>query len=131
MELQCTAKEYRNHYAVSQSDLKAFAKHRWRYHLQRTGKLPKPGPTEAQQFGTRVESMLRGDDCHEVIVIPPEVLTSNGQRRGKKWEAWRDERDPSAQPCRPERGAPDGGNAPWALETRRGQRCQDVSRPKV
>lgn len=51
----------------------------------------KKKPTDAMDFGTAVhEDQLLGIWEQSYVVIPPEVLASNGARRGAKWEAFRE-----------------------------------------
>ena len=71
-------------------------KYYWRYVIK---ELAGKEETNAMRFGTTVDEYLSDGTLpgthlpKDVIVIPEEVLTSNGQRRGKKWEAWKAEHD--------------------------------------
>jgi len=58
-----------------------------------------PEQKDSFDFGTAVHIALlepeRWDDA--IVSIPIDVLTSNGARRGKKWEAWRDAHEDKIQ----------------------------------
>jgi len=62
------------------------------YHRHVAHTLP-PAETDALHFGTAVHvAVLEPDRFDQVVAtIPTDVLTSNGAKRGKKWEAWRDD----------------------------------------
>lgn len=80
--------DYRGFVGVAQSDLKKCWENPQLYHqiyVERS--RPRPKSTAAQIWGTQCERYLRGEPISE-LVIPDEVLTSNGQRRGKKWDRW-------------------------------------------
>lgn len=78
----------------SSSSLRLFEESPARYyHTRITGRIqPKP-ETDAMRLGTATHvAILEPERIHELVeVIPPEVLSSDGAKRGKKWEAWRDE----------------------------------------
>ena len=83
--------EYRAYPLPSQSDLKAAWDDAQLWHETNVLKcIEKPGPSASQQWGTQCEAMLRDGPNDAIEIIPPEVLTSNGARRGKAWEAYRD-----------------------------------------
>lgn len=77
-----TPSEYRLLNAVSQSDLKAAYENPQLYHER----WPRTS-SKAQEWGTGLESFLR-HGVHDVTIIPDDVLSTNGQRRGSKWEEW-------------------------------------------
>jgi len=53
-----------------------------------------PRPTPSMLVGQRLHSeVLLPPWYRGMTTIPADVLSSNGQRRGKKWEAWRDAND--------------------------------------
>jgi hypothetical protein len=86
--LTCTNEEYHAFSAWSQSALKLLAENVELFHGRYILQPPKwPHPeTASMALGTLVHGLLLGGES--VIEIPPEALTSNGQRRGKAWEAF-------------------------------------------
>lgn len=84
---------YSDDQSVSQSQLKELAKSPRRYQAIYIAKTIHVEPSDAMEFGTLVHGMTLQphliDD--QVVVIPPDVLTSNGQRRGKAWDAFAEE----------------------------------------
>lgn len=90
---QMTQEEYRALDAVNQSRLKTLQVSPELYCGRYvTGTIPPIKATPAMVFGSTVETYLRTGD-HGCTLVPPEVLTSNGHRRGKAWEEWRDAQD--------------------------------------
>lgn len=82
--------EYRALDRVSQSDLKACMSNAqlW-YETNVTKKYAKPDAPHFQ-FGKDVESHLKSrGDKGTLTIAPTEVLTANGQKRGKKWEEFK------------------------------------------
>lgn len=81
-----TQSEYRALDAISQSDLKRCFENPQLYAATRGQQSP---PSKSQQWGIDLEEYLR-NGCHATVnscvVIPPEVLNSQGHRRGKAWE---------------------------------------------
>jgi hypothetical protein len=79
--------------AVSQSELKVLQRSPRRFQAQYITKTLQVEPSDAMEFGTLVHGMTLQphlvDD--QVAVIPADVLTSNGQRRGKAWDAFVEE----------------------------------------
>lgn len=82
------SEDYRGFVGVAQSDLKKCWENPQLYHqiyVERS--RPRPKSTAAQMWGTQCERYLRGEPIAD-LVIPDDVLTSNGQRRGKAWDRW-------------------------------------------
>ena len=86
--MSLTNSEYHSHSAWSQSQLKCLLESPELFHGRYILQPPKwPHPeTASMALGTLVHGLLLGGES--VIEIPPEALTSNGQRRGKAWEAF-------------------------------------------
>jgi len=83
-------KKYRETKAISQSVLKAIAKSPRKFEAYQNGTMEFE-PTDAMDLGSLVDSMLlTPSEVAEYFVEIPEtgVLTSNGQRRGKAWDAF-------------------------------------------
>lgn len=82
-------KKYRETKALSQSLLKEARSPRKFEAMYITGTMERE-PTQAMDLGSLVDCMLLtpGELSDYFIQIPDEVLTSNGQKRGKKWEAF-------------------------------------------
>jgi len=82
--------QYRQSSAVSQSQLKTLKESPRRFQATYVTKTLSIEPTDAMEFGTLVHSMALQPHLvqDEFIEIPDEVLTSNGQRRGKAWDAF-------------------------------------------
>lgn len=76
---------YRAADGISQSDLKLFRSNPQLFNEYRIGKREKQPSTKSMEFGSAVDEFLLGSEKQEIFVIPTTVLTSNGQRRGKKW----------------------------------------------
>lgn len=75
---------YRAYDAVSQSDMKRCYENPQLYHEQHIAKTrPKDPPSKSQQWGTRMESVLRLDS--NFLVIPPSALNADGHRKGAAW----------------------------------------------
>lgn len=83
-----TFAEYRAYEAVSQSDLKACYDNPQLYYEQQILKTrPKAGPSDAQQWGVGMEEYIKtGGAASDCILIPREVLSDQGHRRGKAWQ---------------------------------------------
>jgi hypothetical protein len=79
--------------SVSQSQLKELAKSPRRYEAIYITKTMRIEASDAMEFGTLVHTMtLQPHEVdREIAVIPVDVLTSNGQRRGKAWDAFVEE----------------------------------------
>lgn len=90
MRTYADGESYSSDPSVSQSQLKELAKSPRRYEAIYITKTIHVEPSDAMEFGTLVHGMTLQphliDD--QVVVIPPDVLTSNGQRRGKAWDAF-------------------------------------------
>jgi hypothetical protein len=80
---------YKDAPGLNQSSLKEFAADPYAYWLRREGKLPARPETKEMEFGRNLEAYLRGGLDRRIVTIPESVLTANGHRRGKAWEAWR------------------------------------------
>lgn len=83
-------KDYQNHSGISQSQLKLLDESPRKYEaLYITRTLSRP-VSDAMEFGTLVHGLTLQPSvvASEIAVIPPEALTSNGQRRGKAWDAF-------------------------------------------
>lgn len=87
--------EYEKTDGFRQSDLKAFRSDPELFRARQIGKYPRPSGPHFE-FGCTVEAFLRGDLQRNVVIIPPNVLTSNGHRRGRAWDSWRSQQDPEA-----------------------------------
>jgi hypothetical protein len=79
---------YHAHSAYSQSQFKLLPKQPelfYGYHV-----IEPPLWTFKQTDNMRLGTVLHGIHLEHkpLLVVPPDVLTSNGQRRGKKWEEW-------------------------------------------
>lgn len=82
-----TQSEYRAYEAVSQTDLKKCHENPQLYYEQYVAKTrPVDGPSKSQQWGTTLESVLRGQE--EFRVIPSAVLNEQGHRKGNKYVDW-------------------------------------------
>ena len=82
--------DYENDSAVSQSQLKILEESPRKYEaIYITRTLSRP-PTDAMEFGTLVHGLTLQPSvvASEIAVIPDSALTSNGQRRGKAWDAF-------------------------------------------
>jgi hypothetical protein len=87
----CPQLPYRDMPGVSQSDLKLFATDAEEWLWRLAGRIPER-KTKPMEFGHRLEaylSMTPGD--REIKIIPAEVLSADGARRGNKWKAWEKE----------------------------------------
>lgn len=88
--MEMSQEKYHRHKAISQSGLKRFRSSPLDYYELHVARTRKPKvPTVQQQFGSRVEDFLRRRlTTDNVVIIPEDVLTSNGQKRGKKYDAF-------------------------------------------
>ncbi len=79
---------YENLRAVSQSELKVLQRSPRRYEAQYITKTLQIEPSDAMEFGSLVHTMTLQPHLvnEQYVSIPSDVLTSNGQRRGKAWE---------------------------------------------
>lgn len=81
--------EYRSIAALSQSELKAFAKDPELYERQYILRdIPRGEPTPAMQLGCDVEAWLLTGSLPDVVLIPDDVLSASGTRAGKAWKAF-------------------------------------------
>ena len=82
--------EYESNGAISQSQLKTLDESPRKFQASYITQTLFRAPTDAMEFGTLVHTLtLQPTTIHDQIAtIPPEVLTSNGQRRGKAWDAF-------------------------------------------
>lgn len=80
--------EYRAYPAVSQSDLKACWDNPQLYYEQQIAKTRAKAPaSDAQQWGRGMEEYIRtGGAASDCILIPRDVLSDQGHRRGKAWQ---------------------------------------------
>lgn len=87
-------KRYREAKALSQSLLKDARSPRKFEARYITGTMERE-PTQAMDLGSLVDCMLLtpGELAQYFVQIPDDVLTSNGQKRGKKWEAFEAEHE--------------------------------------
>lgn len=82
-----TFAEYRSWLGVSQSDLKACWRDPQLYAETKQGIWPVTEPSPAQLWGTGMEEYLRtGGAASNCVLIPREVLSDQGHRRGKAWQ---------------------------------------------
>lgn len=91
-----TDQQYHAHPAISRSKLADFAKSRRWYEACHVTGTHKPVDTNDKlclKTGVSVHSLLLEPEEFErrAIVVPSSALTSNGQRRGNKWEDWKEE----------------------------------------
>lgn len=87
-----TWNEYREWPLPSQSDLKAVWDDAQLWHETHVLKsIAKPDDSHYHEWGRAVESALRDGFKESVTIIPVDVLTSNGARRGKAWDAYKEE----------------------------------------
>ena len=87
-----TRSEYEAIDAVSQSQLKAFIESRRKFEALYVNRTMTYDSTDQMVLGTLVHLLTLTPDefDSQVAIIPQDVLTSNGQRRGKAWEEWQD-----------------------------------------
>jgi hypothetical protein len=88
-----TNSEYHSHPAWSQSAAKLLPKQPELFHARHVAKTLAMEPSPAFEFGSAVHGLLSG--CDTVVEVPADVLTSNGQRRGKAWEQFQTEHNGS------------------------------------
>lgn len=88
-------KRYRETKALSQSLLKDASKSPRKFEARYITGTMEREPTAAMDLGSLVDCMLLtpGDLAEYFVQIPDDVLTSNGQKRGKKWEAFEAEHE--------------------------------------
>ena len=82
--------DYQRSSAVSQSQLKLLKESPRKYQATYVTQTLSVEPTDAMEFGSLVHSMTLQPHLvlDQYVSIPDEALTSNGQRRGKAWEAF-------------------------------------------
>ena len=80
--------EYRAHPAIAQSDLKLAYSDPQLFSELSCGQWSKPQPTKSMLFGIDMERFLRNGPG-DVVIVPREVLSKSGQRRGKKWDEFK------------------------------------------
>jgi hypothetical protein len=82
--------DYENDSAVSQSQLKLLDESPRKYEATYITRTLSKAPTDAMEFGTLVHGLTLQPSviAIEIAVIPDSALTSNGQRRGKAWDAF-------------------------------------------
>jgi hypothetical protein len=82
--------EYESDEAISQSQLKLLAESPRKYEATYITRTLSKAPTDAMEFGTLVHGLTLQPSvvASEIAMITPDVLTSNGQRRGKAWDAF-------------------------------------------
>jgi hypothetical protein len=82
--------EYESDEAISQSQLKLLAESPRKYEATYITRTLSRAPTDAMEFGTLVHGLTLQPSvvASEIAMITPDVLTSNGQRRGKAWDAF-------------------------------------------
>ena len=82
--------EYENDPAISQSQLKLLAESPRKYEATYITRTLSRAPTDAMEFGTLIHGLTLQPSVvsSEIAVIPDSALTSNGQRRGKAWDAF-------------------------------------------
>jgi hypothetical protein len=91
-----TDQEYHAHAALSRSDLADFYNSRRWYeatHITNTHERVVNSEKLCLKRGTSVHSLLLEPDDFQrrAVLIPKSALTSNGQRRGNKWDDWKEE----------------------------------------
>lgn len=91
-----TDKEYHAHDSISRGRLADFAKSRRYYEARHVTGTVKPVDSNDKlclKIGDAAHSILLQPDefKRRVVPIPREALTSNGQRRGNKWDDWKEE----------------------------------------
>ena len=84
------SKDYQNHPGISQSQLKLLDESPRKYEASYITRTLSRSPTDAMGFGTLVHGLTLQPSVvsSEIAVIPDSALTSNGQRRGKAWDAF-------------------------------------------
>lgn len=60
------------------------------YHRRITKRIPSPPPTEAQKIGAAVHTAILEPHLFDelIVVVPADVLTSDGKRAGNKFKEW-------------------------------------------
>ena len=94
--VDCSSEEYRSLELLNQSSLKVLLREPELFHKQNILKTWRERePTKSLSFGVESELVVcsRGK-C--VVRCPDDVLTSNGQRRGKKFDEFRSEHSPGS-----------------------------------
>ena len=83
--------DYKRSTGVSQSELKTLAESPRKYEAEYILKTLKREQTDAMRFGSLVHCLvLEPEDFEDhFVVIPPEALASNGHRRGKAWDEFK------------------------------------------
>lgn len=103
MLITCTNTEYHARPELSSSQLAAFIADPVDFHhTYVAGDWPKPEPSLSMEFGTAVHELIETGQPPVVRRIPAEVLTSNGQKRGKAWDAWKVEQPAGALLLKPD-----------------------------
>lgn len=97
MLINCSNAEYHARPELSSSQLAAFILDPIDFHHTHIAcDWPRPEPSPAMQFGTQVHELIETGQPPHIVRIPDEVLTSNGQKRGKAFDAWKAEQPPGA-----------------------------------
>lgn len=91
VEHNMPADQYHQHPAVSNSRLSDFLEGADYYEAVHILKTVEPKVTDDMDTGTAFHELCEFGDYRRCAVPPKEVLTSNGQRRGKTWEAFVEE----------------------------------------
>jgi hypothetical protein len=91
-----TEQEYHAHPSLSRGKLATFAESRRAFEAMYVTGTLKPVAVSDKvclQKGTNVHSLILEPDEFErrAVLVPKSALTSNGQRRGNKWEDWKAE----------------------------------------
>ncbi len=85
------AAKYHNRKEWSQSQFKLLPKNPELFHGLYVAKPPRFtfDATDDMQLGTQLHALVL--EHQELLIVPATALSSNGQRRGKNWEAWCDD----------------------------------------
>ena len=84
--VRCSAAEYHARPEWSQSQFKLLPDHPDLFHGFHIARRWTVEVTDDMELGTQLHGVWL--EKKPLLIIPPEALTSNGQRRGKAWESW-------------------------------------------
>jgi len=87
--IECTNDEYHAREEWSQSQFKVLPEHPELFEGFHVTHRWTRQPTADMELGSHLHGVLL--EGEELVLIPDDVLTKNGQRRGKNWDAWCEE----------------------------------------